>query len=161
MTFTGITKQDDVEEAINSARVSEAESRDLSMFTTYVGPRWPKILVLGDVRHHVENVDPRAPAFGPYPATSGHYLLTHMQFMRNVGVANACDIDDWRVMITTLGAPNIVTLGVQAHKKLRDFPHGTAPHPQFIRRFHHRAGEAYGEIITKAMQGEDRLGWRP
>lgn len=160
-TVTGTPTDAVIASVIRQAQWRDQLSRPLAGSTTYIGPRHPRTLILGDVRHHAERIDARCPAFGPYPATSGHYLLTHLQTYRSVGLANACDVDDWRVLWQVLGRPQLVTLGVQAHKRLADFPHGSVPHPQFIRRFHNRDGAAYGAIIAASIDGEDNIKWRP
>jgi hypothetical protein len=94
------------------------------------------------------------PAFMPYGATSGHYLLTHLirrygfQVLKNVGIANACDDDDHEALWTLLGKPQTVALGRHAHRRT---PWATrkVDHPQFRRRFKHAYGHEYaGEVIT-------------
>lgn len=129
--------------------------RALENFTTYVGSRRPSTLLLGDVRHgHVKGEPNLLPAFMPYGATSGHYLLTHLirrygfQVLNNVGIANACDDDDHEALWTLLGKPETVTLGRHADRRT---PWATrkVDHPQFRRRFKHAYGHEYaGEVIT-------------
>lgn len=164
----------DVRAVIEVARFNEQLVRSLSAFTTYVGPADPAVLLLGDVRHEVRpghvtaaDFDTRWPAFGPFPATSGHYLLSHLRTVRRLGLANACDVDDWRVLRAVLGNPVIVTLGAHATRRVRGrVPEpsprfGSAPHPQFVRRFYHRHDRDYAEVIQRASEGEDLVGWRP
>ena len=138
----------------------------LAEFTTYVGPRQPKILLFGDVRNG-EFAEGDGAAFGPYPATSGHYLLralaTTQWRPQNLGLANACDVDDPVTLWKALDCPQVVTLGANAHfrAKLCGIPHGAVPHPQYVRRFHHKDYEWYGELIKEARTGGDLRSCRP
>jgi hypothetical protein len=166
-----------LEAVLNVARLVEVNASALNSFTTYVGPTVPRVLLLGDVRHAFRPTatkrilrattawqnpaDPRSPAFGPYPATSGHFLLSHMRTVRGVGIANACDVDDWRALWLRLGRPPVTTLGVESHRAVGAFTHGAAPHPQYVRRFHHHSGAEYAHVIERATNGEDLLKWRP
>jgi thymidylate kinase len=153
---------------IEAARYAESHTRSLGVFTTYVGAPRPDVLLLGDVRHEVRpghtppvDLDRRWPAFGPFPATSGHYLLTQLRSVRGIGLANACDVDDWRVLHTLLGRPPIVTLGVRATSRVGERRRGSAPHPQYVRRFWHHHGADYRAVIQRASEGEELLRWRP
>jgi len=154
---------------VTVAREAEKRVWPLDAFTTYVGPRAPKTLLLGEVRHEfrrdltrpVAGVDPRSPAFGPFTATSGHYLLSNVKTVRDVGLANACDVDDWRALYSLLGRPKLVALGSRANRALHGVGHGAAPHPQYVRRFHHHAGTEYAGVIERASEGEDLAKWRP
>lgn len=175
-----------VAEIIPQARALEAEVAPLRDYVTYVGPPKPRYLILGDVRHELSKVDLSAvpacatrrygPAFGPHPATSGHYLLSHLPLRildAGVGLANACDVDDIRALRAELDWPAVAALGVNAFRKLFSSITGTepnlqvltqmgaAPHPQYVRRFHHKHGFAYGEVVASALQGTNELAWRP
>jgi hypothetical protein len=144
-----------VDMIVNRARILEYAVRGLDQFTTYVGSRRPSTLLLGDVRHgHVRGTVNPLPAFMPYGATSGHYLLTQLvatyglQALKHVGIANACDDDDHETLWTLLGRPRTVALGRRAQKRTPWASVKTA-HPQFRRRFHHGDGAAYArEILT-------------
>lgn len=133
-------------------------SAPLGVFTTYVGPPDPKLLLLGDVRgKSMPGPDDLRPAFMPYPATSGHYLLTHLTRALNitqldhVGLANACDVDDAEALWETLGRPYTVTLGRHAGKATGSWVDHSVPHPQFIRRFKNSLGLEYvGDIIANS-----------
>lgn len=149
----------------------------LNPFVTYVGSRYVKTLLVGDVRRQRLALradgnghrlgQPSGPGFMPYPATSGHYLLRALLVtnwdLNDVGIVNACDVDDVRDVIKTVNPEGVVALGRNAHLRLRDYDveHGLVPHPQFWRRFHHRRVRAYGELIRRASStGEDLLSWR-
>jgi hypothetical protein len=167
-----------VADIIAQARHLEATAAPLADFVTYVGPPRPRYLILGDVRHELSKValsllPPGAtraygPAFGPLPSTSGHYLLSHLPerlFHVGIGLANACDVDDVRALREALGWPRTAALGVNAWRAVRALDGfedvGAAPHPQYVRRFHHRSGWQYGQVIASALEGSNELAWRP
>lgn len=161
---------------IGAARGVENAATPLNEFVTYVGPPRPRYLLLGDVRHELRDVLQlfasaydtvyAGPAFGPYRGTSGHYLLTHLpvDIWRQVGLANACDVDLPDRLYRTLGKPQTATLGVKARNRLRglDVAAGSAPHPQYWRRFHNGHGAAYGSLLRRSLlTGDQVLSWRP
>lgn len=125
----------------------------------YVGPRKPRVLLLGDRRNEDTFVFP----FVPARATSGHWLMgalheagvNHME----VGLFNACEATplelgtQWEM----LGKPPVVTLGRNAEKAWRAVGDWTENdhylnHPQYERRFHYLQMQQYGEAIKKAMR---------
>lgn len=145
---------------------AEHLDRAFSVFnehSTYTGELTTKHLLLGDVRNGDD--PPHQAAFTPGPATSGRYLLEHLDpYLRtNAGVANACE-EDVGQLWETLGRPSTVALGKNSQRACAraGIPHGAVPHPQFVRRFHHRAGLEYAALIREVLvSGEDRIGWRP
>ena len=143
----------DVHGIYSRALALDFASRALNPFTTYVGSRRPSTLLLGDVRHkHVKGEPNLLPAFMPYGATSGHYLLSQLvgrygfQILKHVGLANACDDDDHEALWTLLGKPPTVALGRRAGKRTPWATRSVA-HPQFRRRFKHAEGAAYAEEV--------------
>lgn len=150
------------------ARNLELAAAPLADFVTYVGPVGPDVLLLGDVRHefrhgHPAPDDPRRllPAFGPYPTTSGHYLLSTLDPGVRYGVANACDVDDPHALWRTLGCPPVVALGRRADRRLK-MRHGVVPHPQHWRRFYHAYRDEYRRLVLRAGEtGDDLAGRRP
>lgn len=151
--------EDAVNVILRQARTLEHISRDLGQFTTYVGSRVPRLLLLGEVRigHEKGDRTDLRPAFQPYGATSGHYLLTQLiaeygyGSLRNVGLANACDEDDHELLWQTLRRPSTVALGRQAQRRT-PWAAVNAAHPQFRRRFHFNDGAAYArEIFTNLV----------
>lgn len=194
MPSRSVTATDVSSETVNAlldrAALLDAQTRSLNRFVTYVGPRFPSALLLGDVRHGLRDI-PRdtlltlagqtirnGPAFGPYPATSGHYLLTHVPgglWDQGLGLANACDVDDVRELVATLTPvgdpyharpPLICTLGRRAwacaRAALATTQLGAAAHPQYVRRFYHRDGFAYGAVLMEATTlSRDKRDWRP
>lgn len=164
----------DVDDVIRHARSLESGAAQLNPFTTYIGPAAPTFLLVGDVRHEhraadIATVDDPAPAFVPYPGTSGHYLLNVVgSYVHGAGVINVNDVDDARLAWELLRRPRVVALGCRAWNEVRhwgDHPKqvlGVVPHPQYVRRFHHRHGEAYGSVIAEALTtGRNLLSWRP
>jgi thymidylate kinase len=149
---------------VQRARLMHLAASALDSFVTYIGPPKPDVLLLGDEREpRALQRQPGMPAFVPYRATSGHYLLTHFRH-RSFGIANACDEDDVTKLWDTLNQPRVVTLGRRASARADELkiPHGSVPHPQFIRRFHHDSGATYGRLIAAAAsRGSDLSSWRP
>ena len=143
---------------------------------TYVGPAFPNVLLLGEIRNCMGGIECdhaiKHPAHGtalmPYPGTSGQYLLDALAstgLVGNYGLANACDVDNVNDLWWALGCPRVIALGVQAHKRLTNsgIPHSSVPHPQFIRRFHHHSGNQYAQLIHAVSTHRERnqLSWRP
>lgn len=151
---------------ITHAKHRESMSARLNTLTTYVGPPRPDWLLIGDVRNAVTGPEDLSPAFMPYRGTSGHYLFSALRRHRFVGVGllNANDVDDalW-AQYDIFDDVNVVALGNHAYGKMngagRDHP--GVPHPQYVRRFHNRAGDEYATAIQRAREGEDMITWRP
>jgi thymidylate kinase len=148
---------------VKNAEWYEEAATKLGPFTTYVGSREPSILLLGEKRNPSGDGRWNA-AFVPVPTNnSGHYLLRHLplEMQRGVGMANALE-EDIPALMKTLDFPSVVTLGREAHEVMGGYPHGSAPHPQYWRRFHHRQGETYRRLLREAaLFGEELLTWRP
>lgn len=148
-----------VETIVDAARRSDVAARRLAPFVTYVGPPRPALLLVGDRRGvpSTELADHGDwPAFVPRSGTSGTYLLDTLTSTRltvrehglqlgDVGLVNACDVDDVRACWEALGRPTTVGMGVNARRALRaaDVPHRSAVHPQFQRRFLHHSRATY------------------
>lgn len=137
----------------------------LNPFTTYVGPPEPGLLLFGDRRgpSDTDLADYRnLPAFVPHTGTSGRYLFDvltrwplrvaqHGITLNQLGIANACDVDDPRALWEALGRPPTVALGINAHNALRTarVDYRRVPHPQYVRRFHHNEFENYLHQLLK------------
>jgi hypothetical protein len=169
MDCTNVLADDAVCWAVDRAEVEEKDAARLNPFTTYVGDPDARVLLLGDVRSGDFGAS-IAPAFGPYPATSGEFLLGHIptNMLRYVGIANACDVDDAAHLASVLRwggrGPRVVTLGRAAERcvgEWLDHP-ATVPHPQYVRRFFHARGPEYGEMIEAVANGgyEGGVWWR-
>lgn len=149
---------------IGEANAHEVFTETLNRFPTYVGPIRPHFLILGERRNERKS-EGHSSAFVPYPGTSGRYLLdalpTHVAWA--CGIANAME-EDVHALWQTLGEPRVLTLGNEAHRELLqlEMEHGAAPHPQYVRRFHHRQQVAYGRTLANALlHQEDMTSWRP
>jgi thymidylate kinase len=148
------------EEIVKIAQELDAISSHLNNFGTYVGPRYPDVLLFGEVRNVPQLVlDRPTPAFMPYPATSGAYLLRSLlncpEKRDKIGVANACDRDDPFDLWWELGQPFVVSLGAKATLTLRRkeiFVSRVVNHPQYVRRFKSRFGAQYARQI---LYGEE------
>lgn len=164
----------DLHRVVEEADKQEKLYIELNKFTTYVGPRRCDFLLLGDVRH---NFDPTTgvanydPAFVPFANTSGDFLIGAflngtLRDNFNVGLANACDVDDPYALWLAVGQPQVVALGRNAKKKINEsgkigfWARGFVPHPQYVRRFHHGDQWAYGQNIRMAARhGGDYSKW--
>lgn len=165
-----IVERTTADEVIGNATGYEVRATLDTHFTTLIGHTSPLALILGDERNcrgacaHRQLHTPLGTAFMPYPATSGHYLFKALYFKPGWAFANACDVDDVVVMLRLLGSPPVVALGVNASKRLDSLrvSHASAPHPQYIRRFHHATATEYGALIEQIVGTERReLKWRP
>lgn len=148
------------EHVIAAAKGLESEAAAILHNGSYVGPPNPKMLYVGERRSFEY---PYPPAFGPYPKTCGHWMLSHLYMMPHVGLANAYE-EDLHVLWTSLDEPRVVALGKLADAELVNagVPHGAVPHPQYVRRFHHRQGDWYRDLIHRAAgYQEDLLKCRP
>lgn len=153
----------DVEHVLALANDDDWHAEDLNPFTTYVGPSRPSLLLFGD-RRGPASVDlshyAQWPAFVPRPSTSGSWLFTtmtieqlrvpaHRLLLNQIGIANACDVDDPFELWTTLGKPETVALGINAHRALRTagVDYRRVPHPQYYRRFKHNDRRQYFDAL--------------
>jgi hypothetical protein len=173
-----------VQRVVDEAVLREQAALPLSHLTTYVGPPSPDYLLVGDVRNKTFPGDTR-PAFMPYGATSGAYLMDALSSISahrpaTLGIMNACDVDDMMVALEVFtkipgatgacgspkyrDAPAMVTLGKHADKTFTDqtgWRHGQVPHPQFVRRFFSKDNVAYGKAIEQSLiTAKDNSKWQ-
>lgn len=150
------------------ARIAQREELNATIVAgngSYVGWHVPSIWLVGE-RTAFER--PYPPAFGPYPATSGDWMLnaldTHVRrWWLHFGFANAYE-ENLRDHYGRLGYPQVVALGHKAHNELNKagVPHGAVPHPQYVRRFHHREQRWYTDLIqSAALKERDLIACRP
>lgn len=154
----------DVLTILKNARTLELEAVPLTGFKSYVGPCHPEVILLGE-RRNIKRDDRWTGAFVPVGGSAGHYLLRALtsDVGEMAGFANALE-ENVPALYSVLGQPAVVALGVEARRVCleENIPHGAVPHPQFIRRFHHRSLEEYGEAIRyAALFEEDLSAWRP
>lgn len=152
---------------VGKGHIQEQRYETMSRYTTVIGSYRPNILFLGDVRNRVNERDPRTPVFMPYLDTSGHFLLKQTtSLFRDAAIANACDVDNLADLWRDLDHPQVVALGRNAWNCARntigELPVIGIPHPQYIRRFHNRAGDEWIEAIRQGLiHKEDMITWRP
>jgi hypothetical protein len=126
----------------------------------YVGPKRPKVLLLGDAR--AANGLHWSWPFVPQGHLSGDWLIEAMitggvQYMR-VGLVNACELTthDLYKLWQDLEWPAVISLGRNAEKAWKRLSVNTGiriHHPQYMKRFHSGDKEAYGKIIKEQMRG--------
>ena len=147
------------------------EASKISGFPGYIGSPNPKALLVGDVRNIVAKYgeETKLP-FMPVDGNSGEYLLNALpdNFWKTVGIINVNDVPNVGGTIydlwILLGRPNIVALGRLAARGLEreGFSNDlftTMPHPQYVRRFHNKDQQEYGNAIYRNAQNkptEDR-----
>lgn len=137
------------------AEGNERACESLNPFVTYLGPPRPDLLLLGD-RRGTPGTGPVEghglwPAFGTWNGACGAYLLDALGAfeMPDFGLANACDVDDPRELWSALGRPEVVALGTRAADRCAELgmKFRTAPHPQYVRRFHHARALEYRQHV--------------
>ena len=147
---------------IATKRVYDAEF--LREFPEYIGAVKPKALLVGDDRI---NKDGTILPFMPYNGNSGDYLLSALPetLWREVGVVNSDDVKNMRFieLWMALGQPQIVALGRMAEKRLLRSGVSSAdiivaPHPQYVRRFHHHDRVEYGLALERFANKETTEG---
>lgn len=145
-----------IKSIIHGARILAREADGLAAFGSYVGPRTPEILLLGEKRATTK-LDRRMQraSFVPYSSTGGQWLcdtIVHTELQtEEIGLANALE-EDLPALFIALGEPQVVTLGKAAHLYLEEryTTHGAVPHPQYMRRFRNTDQEEYAAAIIEA-----------
>jgi len=138
---------------VHVASIVSEFTKPLAQFPEYIGSAMPTVLLVGDKRN-----DPSVTClpFMPVDGNSGDFLLSALpeSLWRSVGIVNAGDVHDARLVELwgALGCPQIVALGRMAEREVRScglHAHGYSvlPHPQYVRRFHHRDKFEYGLAI--------------
>lgn len=127
-------------------------------------------LLVGDETSPAHGGDnPRRPPFlAPFAAYDdgcGTFLLAALSWSvaRRSSIVNSAEVD-LTAVTTALRPQAVVALGRQASDRLRGagIEHAVAPHPQFMRRFHHGHRAAYGQLIADLVEHpRDAGGWRP
>lgn len=156
--------QENVLTILRDARAAEIEATPLSGFRSYVGHCHPQILLLGEQKN-TRRDDRWYGAFVPVGGSAGRYLIQALtpEVASMAGFANALE-ENVEALYSVLGQPAVVALGTRAKKVCMEqgVPHGSVPHPQYVRRFHHHHAEEYGQAIRHAaMLGEELISWRP
>jgi len=156
---------DVVDWMLRTALYRERETEVLPMFPEYIGPAKPSALLVGDRRN---GEDYTTLPFYPINGNSGEYLLSNLPspYWKNIGVINGSEICGGRLHLLwqALGNPRVVALGRLAEKSIKkdSIPAdkvSVLPHPQYVRRFHHKDAAEYGQAIKRlsiATNQEDR-----
>jgi GTPase SAR1 family protein len=155
---------EDLRVMVDTAFSRAARNEPLRAFSTYVGPRFPEILLVGE--KHGPTKKGRAPhraAFVPYPSTSGKWLcdaIVSQQVLgtNRIGLVNALQ-DDIANLVDVLGQPKIVALGNAAAAECDrlDLSFGQLPHPQYMRRFQNGSVETYAAWIPVAADEQRKV----
>lgn len=143
-------------------KIGEQKTRDaarLTPFKEYIGKPNPRALLVGDQRNGTTyTILP----FMPINSNSGEYLMTALtdSTWRDVGIVNSEDLAGHRLkyLWNCLGLPTVIALGRSAEKRIVEsgIPSSavwTVAHPQYVRRFHHRDKEEYGNAIERIING--------
>src|SRR5690606_19779378 len=139
-------------DARNVVRVAETLERNvlqIAELRTYVGSEKPHLLLLDNARHAARTAADPTPALMPYPATSGHFLLSAVDpfaSRSDFGLLNVNDVDDARRAWEILGEPPAVALGVDAWRSSSEWAAGAVPHPQYVRRFFNKHSRWYADL---------------
>lgn len=149
------------------AAASQHRPYETAHVTTYVGPRYPNTILVGDKRGTTDELPPATdlrPAFLAYPERSGYFLwdavsLAPKELRRSTAFVNVNDVDDLDDVLdivyrhTGLLPPRLVALGNRAAEGVRRTHTYTrrdvrdmavqAHHPQYVRRFRHYDHDSY------------------
>jgi thymidylate kinase len=163
MMMTAPPDHQDADDVIRYASGLETKCSALGTWPTYVGSSRPRVLLLGDTRNHPTEERHRL-AFVPYVRTSGRFLLEALptSMLDMIGIANACETqNDLWTLWNFLEHPRVVALGRNAANAvdlIGAIPYAEVPHPQYVRRFHSKQKEMYGELIRYAAGRVGRFG---
>jgi hypothetical protein len=144
---------------VDVAEKKLSDARYISRYKNYIGSPNPDVLLIGDRRNILPRYGEETQLpFMPVDGNSGEFLLTALpdSLWKNVGIVNANDsnvnlYDLW----LDLNRPRVVALGRLAEKTLAQTEinqkhYDVLPHPQYVRRFHNKDKEIYGQAIEKS-----------
>jgi hypothetical protein len=148
--------QDLAKHVVDTASLNSELVKKLVSFPEYIGSPTPEVLLVGDCRNIVKKygVETYLP-FMPVDGNSGEFLLTALpsEFWKTVGIVNVNDMNgSFSELHGALNKPVTIALGRLAAKGMESqgvTPDIVLPHPQYVRRFHHRDKEEYGEAIKR------------
>jgi gluconate kinase len=144
---------------VDQAEKKLNEARYIRRYKNYIGSPNPDVLLIGDRRNIVERYGEETQLpFMPVDGNSGEFLLSALpdKFWKNVGIVNANDIEfNLHDLWLDLNRPRIVVLGRLAEKavvrtEINPKHYDVLPHPQYVRRFHNKDKEIYGQAIEKS-----------
>lgn len=135
--------------------------KDIKPWPQYVGRRNPKILLVGDEPGPTQltGADLSHVPFAPLGGGCGVWLWESLSaIMPFVGAVNSKDTDLYGLW-KALSYPKVVALGVKARERLeaQGVMHGSVPHPQFARRFHHKKQTQYRTLVRRAANWQQHL----
>ena len=159
---------DSIQEIPNLARFVLSESSRISKecipladFPEYIGPRFPKVLLVGDRRNNDKTILP----FMPTEGSSAEFLLSALpaQDWKTTGIVNGRDTNSheldelWQV----LGRPKIVALGRQAERALHahnfdEDDYVVTSHPKNVLEFFNSRKTEYGQAISRLATTQDK-----
>ena len=144
---------------VDTAEKNLYGTRNIQRYKSYIGSPDPDVLLVGDRRNILERhgEETKLP-FMPVDGNSGEFLLSALpsEFWRNVGIVNANDVEfNLSDLWMDLGKPRIVVLGRLAERsimrtEINPIHYDVLPHPQYVRRFHHKDRELYGQAIERS-----------
>lgn len=146
---------------MDTARVLRLKAQALHRFKSYVGPKNPGTLIVGDKPDPHQNGRTLSPlSFMPWTGSSGEYLLTTLEAggCRGYGLADARR-DNISDLWETLGKPRVVILGEDAKQAMRIWPDvkdsvvATLEHPRYVSGFKMGALHKYAEFLKEAVNG--------
>jgi hypothetical protein len=135
------------------------ETRYIRKYANYIGSPTPDVLLIGDRRNILPRYGEETQLpFMPVDGNSGEFLLSALPdvFWKNVGIVNANDFNlSLHDLWLDLNRPRIVVLGRLAEKAMAQTEinpknYDVLPHPQYVRRFHNKDKELYGQAIEKS-----------
>jgi gluconate kinase len=151
---------------INRADSIQDDTQELARFPEYIGPRFPRVLLVGDTRNITKKYgEETILPFMPVDGNSGEYLLTALESdkWKTMGIVNVNDMSSERFedLWCTLRRPPVLALGRLAERGIRhanipDYLYTVTSHPQHVRRFFNSQKEEYGKAITRLATTKDR-----
>ena len=152
------------EQVINTAIANEELFTPLVKFPEYIGPRFPRVLLVGDRRNITKKYgEETILPFMPVDGNSGEYLFTALQSedWKTMGIVNINDNNNFKDLWDTLNNPPIVALGRMAEKGLRnynvpEYAYTVTSHPQHVRRFFNSQKSEYGKAISRLATTKDK-----
>jgi hypothetical protein len=133
-------------------------------FPSYLGPRWPKALLVGERRADGPRAVPGGWTTHPFTPlgrnSCGQWLLDALESadLLDVGLANAHEPGQDLVKLwQTLARPRLVALGAVASVELRrlGLEHGRVNHPQYERRFRRSQFGSYVKRLREEARAND------
>ena len=151
---------------ISRAEAFEEDAQALIKFPEYIGPRFPRVLLVGDTQNITKKYgEETILPFMPVDGNSGEFLLTALESdkWKTMGIVNVNDMSSERFedLWCTLRRPPVVALGRLAERGIRhanipDYLYTVTSHPQHVRRFLNSKKEEYGQAITRLSTKKDK-----